>query len=140
MTSILLCIALSAAVPGAADEKKAAAPDVEGKWLIVYVEEGGKRNATWEQQVATVKGDTMTYSKEGDDRTLRLSFGTGQTVKITGAGGKGSGEMSGVYISGQDYLCLSVNPAGKDSEPPAKVDAKKATSSGAFILILRRQR
>ena len=138
MIPILMSIALTAA-PGAAEEKKAAAPDVEGKWLIVYVEEGGKRNATWEQQVATVKGDTMTYSKEGDDRSLKLSFGPNQTVKVAGAGGKGGGDMGGVYISGQDYLCLSLNPAGKEGDPPAKADLKKA-SSGAFILILRRQR
>lgn len=136
MYHFVLCAALVAA---GADEKPAA-PDIEGKWLIVYVEEGGKRNATWEQQVATAKGDTLTYSKEGDDRKLGLTFGAGQTVKVTGAGGKDAkAEMSGVYILGQDYLCLSLNPAGdKKADPPAKADKK--ASSGAFILILRRQR
>ena len=141
MTPILLSIALASTVPVGADDK--AAPDIEGKWLIVYVEEGGKRNATWEQQVATVKGDTLSYSKEGDDRSLRLTFGANQTVKVSGAAGKdppkGAGEMSGVYIAGKDYLCLSLNPAAKGGDPAAKGDGKKA-SSGAFIIILRRQR
>jgi hypothetical protein len=143
MTRILLGIALvaAAAVTARADDK-AAGPDVEGKWLIVYVEEGGKRNATWEQKVATVKGDTLSYSKEGDDRSLRLSFGENQTVKVSGVGakegGKGAGEMSGVYVLGQDYLCLSLNPAGAKGNPAPKATGKK--SSGAFILILRRQR
>ncbi|HVK15966.1 MAG TPA: hypothetical protein VM533_03395 [Fimbriiglobus sp.] len=131
MTHIMLSAVLAALPVG--DDEKSGAPDVEGKWLIVYVEEGGKRNATWEQQVATVKGDTLSYSKEGDDRSLRLTFGANQTIKVTGAGGKGTGEMSGVYITGQDYLCLSLNPPGDK-----KVEGKK--SSGAFILILRRQR
>ena len=138
MTRTLLGLALAVALASAAitraDDKPA--PDVEGKWLIVYVEEGGKRNATWEQQVATVKGDTLTYSKEGDERKLKLSFGANQTVKVSGVGGKDAkGEMSGVYILGQDYVCLSLNAKG---DAPAKADAKK--SSGDFILILRRQR
>jgi hypothetical protein len=140
VTPLLLTVVLTAASAGADD--KAAGPDIEGKWLIVYVEEGGKRNATWEQQVATAKGDTITYSKEGDDRSLRLSFGSGQTVKAAAAGGKGgdkvAGDMSGVYIAGQDYLCLSLNPAPKGDAPPAKANGKK--SSGEFIIILRRQR
>lgn len=138
MTRILLGAALAVAltaVPTRAEDKPAA-PDVEGKWLIVYVEEGGKRNATWEQQVATVKGDALTYSKEGDERKMKVSFGDKQTVKVSGTGKDGKGEMSGVYILGQDYLCLSLN-AGK-GDAPAKADAKK--SSGDFILILRRQR
>jgi hypothetical protein len=138
MTRILLYTALAAVltcVPGRTDDKPAA-PDVEGKWLIVYVEEGGKRNATWEQQVATVKGDSLTYSKEGDDRKMKLSFGANQTVKVSGAGKDGKGELSGVYVLGQDYFCLSLNPGKGDA--PAKADVKK--SSGDFILILRRQR
>jgi hypothetical protein len=136
MTPILLGVALATGMAARADEK-AGAPDIDGKWLIVYVEEGGKRNATWEQQVATVKGDTLSYSKEGDERKLTLSFGANQTVKVSGAGAKGSGEMSGVYIASKDYLCLSLNHAGKRTGT-AKADDKK--SSGEFILILRRQR
>jgi hypothetical protein len=143
MSRILLGAALFVALAAgtsARAEDKPGAPNVEGKWLIVYVEEGGKRNATWEQQVATVKGDSLTYSKEGDERKLKLSFGDKQTVKVSGVGGKDAkGEMSGVFIIGQDYLCLSLNSTGgKGGDPPAKADAKK--SSGDFIIILRRQR
>jgi hypothetical protein len=133
MRAILFCAAVAIVAPVRAEEK-APAPDVEGKWLIVYVEEGGKRNATWEQQVATIKGDTVKYSKDGNDRSLKLSFGAGQTVKATATdGGKETGEQSGVYIAGQDYLCLSFNVAGKDPK-----DNKG--SSGSFIIILRKQR
>src|SRR5262249_29100461 len=124
MSPILLSVMLTGAVSVAADEK-VTPPDIEGKWLIVYVEENSNRNATWEQQVATVKGDTLSYSKEGDDRSLKLTFGSNQTVKVTAAAGKdgkdgkGGGEMSGVYIAGQDYLCLSLNPAGAKAPEPA---------------------
>jgi hypothetical protein len=142
MSAILLSIAIMAVPPArAGTEDKPGGPNIEGKWLIVYVEEGGKRNATWEQQVATVKGDTMSYSKEGDDRSLRLSFGADQTVKVTATGGKDaekkSVEMSGVYIAAQDYVCLSLNPAG--IKAPAAGEATKG-SSAAFIIILRKQR
>lgn len=135
MSAILLSVALISAPPARAPGA-AAAPHLEGKWLIVYVEEGGKRNATWEQQVATAKDDTLTYSKDGDERTLKLSYGDHQTVKVAASGGKGtdklSAEMSGVYIAAQDYFCLSLNPAG------AKEGA--GGSSASFILILRKQR
>lgn len=117
--------------------EKAAAPDVEGKWLIVYAEEGGRRNTTWEQRVATMKGDTLSYSKDGDDRSLRLTYGPLQTVKAAmTVGGKQAGDkgaFSGVYIAGQDYLCLSLNPGEKGEKAAGK-------SSAEFILILRRQR
>ncbi len=140
MSAILLSIAIVAAAPARAEDKPSG-PNFEGKWLIVYVEESSKRNATWEQQVATVKGDTMTYSKEGDERSLRVSFGSDQTVKVTATGGKDaekkSVELSGVYIAAQDYFCLSLNPAG--TKAPAAADGAK-TSSAAFIIILRRQR
>jgi len=140
MNAILLSIAIAATAPARAEDKPSG-PNFEGKWLIVYVEEGGKRNATWEQQVATAKGDTLTYSKEGDDRSLRLSFGPDQTVKVTATGGKDaekkSADMNGVYIAAQDYFCLSLNPTG--TKVPAATDATKG-SSAAFIIILRRQR
>ncbi|MBX9585403.1 MAG: hypothetical protein K2X87_34280 [Gemmataceae bacterium] len=89
--------------------------------------------------MATVKGDTLSYSKEGDDRSLKLAFGPYQTVKVTGAGGKGSdkGEMSGVYIAAQDYFSVSVSPTGRKG---AAADGDGKKSSGEFILILRRQR
>jgi len=128
MSAILLAVALAAA------DDKPAMPDVEGKWLIVYAEEGGKRNTTWEQRVATVKGDTLSYSKDGDTRALKLAFGDGQTVKATmPAGGKdvAAKPLTGVAIVGQDYLCLSLN---------AEVKKPEKGSSGSLILILRRQR
>jgi uncharacterized protein YxeA len=129
MTALLTTVVLAVGAAQAAE-----APKIDGKWLIVYAEEGGKRNTTWEQRVATAEKDVLSYSKDGDDRQVKLSFGAKQTATATlKAGGKDLGAMSGVYISGQDYLCLSLNP-----------DAAKggggSTSSGAFILILRRQR
>lgn len=135
MMAFLLSAALTAGV--GAPEEKTTAPNIEGKWLIVYVEEGGKRNATWEQQVATVKGDTLSYSKDGDEHTLKLTFAPHQTVKAAASGGKGkdvkTADLHGVYVAAQDYLCLSLNPAGKGPSGENK-------SSADFILILRRQR
>jgi hypothetical protein len=125
MTPLLMTVVLAVG----ADEK-AAAPAIDGKWLIVYAEEGGKRNTTWEQRVASGEKDTLSYSKDGDDRSLKLSFGEKQTVK---AAMKDGTAMSGVYIAGQDYLCLSLNPE-------ASKEGKARSSSGEFILILRKQR
>ena len=128
MTPLLMTVVLSM---GAGNN--AAPPKIDGKWLIVYAEEGGKRNTTWEQRVATAEKDTLSYSKDGDDRMLKMTFGEKQTVTAEmKAGGKDLGKLSGVFISGQDYFCLSLNSeAAKEN---------KTTSSGAFILILRRQR
>ena len=110
------------------------APKLDGTWQVVYAEEGGRRNNAWEQRLATVKGDTLTYEDAGKKRTVKLKFGPGQTVEATRSGeGEGAGKAHrGVYIAGQDYLCMSLE-AG---------DGKKAghTSSGDFILILRKQR
>jgi hypothetical protein len=110
------------------------APDVDGKWLIVYAEEGGRRNTTWEQKVATLKDGTLSYNKEGEERTLSLKFDADQKLTATLTVGKeGTGKsLSGVYIAGQDYMAVSLNGEG------AKDGAGK--SSGAYILILRRQR
>jgi hypothetical protein len=125
MSALLLAVALAAA-----DDK----PDLDGKWLIVYAEESGKRNTTWEQAVATVKGDMLSYEKTGEKRALKLTFGPDQTVKATvppGARDVVAKPLTGVAIVGQDYLCLSLNADGKKPEKG---------SSGSLILILRRQR
>jgi len=114
-----------------ADEKKEAAPKVEGKWRIVYAEEGGRRNNAWEQRVAAVRDNALSYEVEGKTRSLKLSFGPHQTVKATGEG-ETKGEYNGVYILGQDYLCISLN--AKEG------DKGRGQSSGSFILILRKQR
>src|ERR1700733_12154582 len=117
MTPLLLALALTAGA-----ERKADSPQTDGKWLIVYAEEGGHRQNTWEQRVATVKGHTLSYGKDGESRTLHLTFGPHQTLKAsTKSATDGSGEenqadkekqaeksMSGVYILGQDYLCISL--------------------------------
>lgn len=128
MTPLLLSVVMTMGA-----EPKAA-PDVDGKWLIVYAEEGGRRNTTWEQKVATLKDGTLTYNKEGEERTLNLKFDGDQKLTATLTVGKeGTGKsLSGVYIAGQDYMALSLNGEG------AKDGAGK--SSGAYILMLRRQR
>lgn len=130
MSAILLAVALAAA------DDKPAVPDIEGKWLIVYAEEAGKRNSAWEEQAAVMKGDTLSYGKDGKPRALKLTFGPDQTVKATlPTGGRDvvPKPMTGVCIVGQDYLCLSLNAAG------AKPGAAKG-SSGGLILILRKPR
>jgi hypothetical protein len=114
-----------------ADEPKRASPKVEGKWRIVYAEEGGRRNNAWEQRVANVRDNTISYEAEGKMRSLKLVFEAHQTVKATGEG-ESKGEYNGVYIHGQDYLCLSLN--AKEG------DKGRRESSGSFILILRKQR
>jgi hypothetical protein len=109
-------------------DEKAAAPMVDGKWRIVYAEEGGRRNNAWEQKVATVSHNTLSYESEGKKRSLKLMFGPHQTVKA-----EGEHKLSGVYIHGQDYLCLSLNDAAGEGK-------ERGQSSGSFILILRKQR
>jgi hypothetical protein len=132
MSSLLLAALLTSSAAPAAD---ADAPKVEGKWLIAYAEEGGRRNNAWEAKVATVSDGTLTYERDGKRNTLKLTFGPHETVKAVldkegDDEGVKKGNYGGVYIAGQDYFCLSLNGEG----------ANKGTSSAAFILILKRQR
>jgi hypothetical protein len=140
MTPFLLAIALAAGAEG-----QAATPLVEGRWLIAYVEEGGRRETSWEQRVATLKGNTLSFSKESEVRTLRLAFGPRQTLKasISTTAKESSGNRqeskerdarsrTGVYIAGQDYLCISLED-GQEAKD-------RKGSSGSYILVMRRQR
>src|SRR5690349_20354757 len=81
--TILLTAALAI---GGAEAEQAAQPGVKGKWLIVYAEEGGKRNNAWEQKVATFDGKNLTYKADGKERSVHLAFGAHQTIKATMAG------------------------------------------------------
>jgi hypothetical protein len=136
---------LALALTAGADVQTAPKPGVEGKWLIVYAEEAGRRNNAWEQRVATFKGHKLSYRVDEKDHSLRVAFGHDQTVKATGTEENGDGKeasYTGVYIAGKDYLCLSLRhaKASKDGEgKEEKADAKEEHSSGSFILILRRQ-
>ena len=119
-------LALGAARP-AEEEKEGAAPKLDGKWTIVYAEEGGRRNTAWETKPATFKDGTLSYEDEGKTRSLTLKFGPHQTVTATGHK-EGDKSHKGVYIAARDYVSVSLE------------GATKGTSSGAFILILRRAR
>jgi hypothetical protein len=139
--STLLMAAVLAAV--GADKADATAPHVEGKWLIVYAEENSKRINSWEQHVATIKDNTLTYERDGKDVAIQLKFGPNQTLKASVAKDEKSGG-EGVYIAGQDYLSLSLTSGSlsgekEGGEKPAATTGE-GKSSGSFILILRRQR
>jgi hypothetical protein len=123
----------------------------DGKWLIVYAEEGGRRNNSWEQRLATLAKGTLSYEGDGGKkRSLKLEFGKDQRLKATAEDGV---KWGGVYIQGQDYLCLSMSKAAAKGaggvpgvtsdtvpQPPAGAGAGGQGSSAEFILILRRQR
>jgi hypothetical protein len=114
-------------------------PQVNGKYMIVYAEEGGRRNNSWEQRQATVRDNTLTYEADGKEHAIQLKFGPNQTLEASQTGGEGH---KGVYIAGKDYLCLSLE-SGKFSNGEAGAAAAtkgNGGSSGSFILILRRQR
>jgi len=144
MTPLLLAVVLAAGAEG-----QAVPPQVEGRWLITYVEEDGRRETSWEQRVATVKGNTLSFSKESEVRRLQLTFGPRQTLKASisttakessqerkESSERGARSMTGVCIAAQDYLCISLegaNVSGKEAK-----DRKR--SSGSYILIMRRQR
>jgi hypothetical protein len=132
MSTLLVAALLSLAPAAEAD----AAPNLDGKWLIVYAEEGSRRNNAWEQRIATMKGDTMTYEDAGKQNTVKLKFGPNQTVEATrtGEGGSAGKTLRGVFVAGQDYLTISLEaPEGR------KAPASGRASSGDFILILRKQ-
>lgn len=137
MSALLMAAMLATVAADQPGEKRADAsmPQVGGKWLIVYAEEGGRRMNSWEQHVATIKDNTLSYERDGKEQTIHLKFGPHQTLKAS-AGKTGEGREDaasggdGVYIAGQDYLCLSL---------PASATGG-GTSGGSFMLILRRQR
>ena len=134
MSLILLTTLLAlggADAPAKEKDKGTAAPKTEGRWTIVYAEEGGRRNTAWEARPATLKSGTLSYEDEGTTRSLKLKFGPNQTVTATGLGKDGDKAARGVYIAAQDYLSISLVTSDK---------AREDGSSGDFILIMRRQR
>jgi hypothetical protein len=162
MDALLVTVVFALGGAGqAAQGKGAAAAETDGKWLIVYAEEGGRRNNTWEQRQATLANGTLTYEGDGGKHvSFRLKFAPHQMVNATGGredekgkGADGGKAWHGVYILGQDYLCLSLTKgAGKPGAvaPVGRLPVPKAepavgaggpqSSSGELILILRRQR
>ncbi len=158
MSTLVLAIALAVGANeqvGAAGA--AATPKIEGKWMITYAEERGRRNNAWEQRQATVRGTTLSFEQDGREQSLQLTFGPNQTVRATAGRGQGggadrsagtlTGTHSGVFIAAQDFFCISLNPGtGADRRTPGQeggqvgADKARGESSGAFILILRRQR
>jgi hypothetical protein len=142
-------------------QNQAANPDLDGKWMIVYAEEHGRRNNSWEQQQATFTGNTLSFEEGGKQRSLQLTFGHDQTAQATltdmggkpdqaaaAAGNQPAGkECTGVFIAAQDYFCVSLRShkkgaaaAAEEEEAKPKDDKSPMKSSGSFILILRRQR
>ena len=154
MTTLLVTTVL--ALGCGAQPAAGTGPPPDGKWLIVYAEEGGRRNNAWEQRQATLSKGTLTYEAEdGKKRSLKLKFGPHQALEATVSAGGGAGEgimRRGVYILGQDYLCISLEKAGKAGAgasdgkgrlkvvEPAVSAGEGGQSSGDFVLILRRQR
>jgi hypothetical protein len=163
VSTLLLATLLLTGGEPQSDAAPATAPNVAGKWLIVYAEQHGRRSNAWEQQQATIEGNTLSYEAEGKQHSLKLHFGQHQTIRVTGSqGGEGGGdrgsshERHGVYIAGQDYLCISLEGGrggagraargGAEEQEPRQQEGQEGAdkghghSSGAFILILRRQR
>jgi hypothetical protein len=152
----VLWVAVVLAIAAGEARAQAGKGGIEGKWLILYAEEGGRRENSWENRQATVAGNVLSYEGEGGKKlSLTLKVGKGQTVEATSSDG---GTLKGVYILGQDYLCLSVSKGGKMKKAatggapvePVPVTAGAPApqagegaghgSSGDFILILRRVR
>ena len=148
MNALIMAAVLAAAPADQATKTAdAAAPHMEGKWLVVYAEENGHRVQGWEQSVANLKDGALTYDRDGKETTINLKFGDDQTLQVS----EGDSAAKGVYIAGQDYLCISLaggHFAGKakakeetSKEKDAKADEPtKKHFGGSFILILRRQR
>ncbi len=134
MNQLVMTVALAL---GGVGQPADAGARLDGKWLIVYAEEGGRRNNAWEQRQATVSGGTLSYDEGGGKRrTLRLKLGPKQTLEATGdEGGDVKGAWHGVYVLGQDYLSISLLKGDSGA-----AGGKGHGSSGDFILILRRQR
>lgn len=112
-------------------DREAAGPKLDGKWTIVYAEEGGRRNTAWETRPAMFKDGELSYEEEGKKHSMKLKFGAHQSVTASGLGKDGDKDGKGVVIAGQDYVTISLTTEGAK---PA------AGSSGDFIMILRRQR
>lgn len=66
---------------------------------------------------------------------MRLKFGAHQSVEATRSGDEGEKTFHGVYIAGQDYLCISLEAPGEKKAEAAQGHR----SSGDFILILRKR-
>jgi hypothetical protein len=128
-----------------ADQGTGASAAVQGKWLIVYAEEGGRRNNSWEQRQATITDSTLKYEADGKEHTIHVKFEPHQTLEAS-AGTSGQNHR-GVYVLGKDYLVVSLE-SGRFSGTARGAGREKGTaagagggehSSGSFILILRRQ-
>ena len=114
---------------GAADQPDLA--KLDGKWTVVYAEEGGRPNRAWETRPAMFKDGTLSFEEDGKKQSLELKCGDHCAVTAKGLGKAGDKEGKGVCIIGQDYVTIALTAEGKKPE---------GGSSGDFVLILRRQR
>src|SRR5262249_30658932 len=124
----------------AADESAASSSAaIQGRWQIVYAEEGGRRDNSWEQRQATISGDTLKYEADGREHSIELKLGQQQALEASESGGK---SHRGVYIVGRDYLCISLESGrfgsanrGEAQERGTAKAGGRERSSGSFILI-----
>lgn len=142
MSALLFAAMLTVGVGQDAQPTASAAPNVNGKWMVVYAEQKGHRIESWNQQRATLQDGALSYQTNGKEETLHLKFGPHQTVTATGGNGK---MHTGVFIASKEYLCISLRGTARSADQGAseEQEAKGAGpapghSSGSFILILRR--
>jgi len=75
-----------------ASDQASAAPMVEGTWQVVYAEKAGHRIEGSTLQSVMIRGNTLSFTHDGQQRSVQLRFGPHQTVWADHASGQSGTE------------------------------------------------
>ena len=117
MTSFFVCLALSfvGQDPGQTSTqlRKGQPLSIDGDWTVVYVEIDGKKQEGKAYSNVSIKNNVATCNHDGKQKTWKLDFGPHHMLRSTevdesqNIADKSNHTHHGVYIAGQDFLCIS---------------------------------
>lgn len=122
MTSFFVGIALSFFLqdPGqtTTQQRKGQPQSIDGDWTVVYVEVDGKKQEMKSYNNVKISNNVVTCNHDGKEKSWKLEFGPHHMVRSTeidsnrdsrtqNTSDKSGYTHHGVYIAGQDYLCIS---------------------------------
>src|SRR5579883_3426000 len=72
--------------PGAEHQQAQAASSRDGTWMVICAEKDGQKLADTQNHTVTIRGDVLTWNKDGQEHRVHLQFGPNHRVMATPEG------------------------------------------------------